>query len=323
MELQQDMTELLSSTQTKQPSLLFCPLDSWGLIAMTGDDKVSYLQGQVTCDIVTLDKEASTFGAHCDAKGKVWSAFRLFHHRDGYAMFQPESAIETELTELKKYSVFSKVEFERSQDVMIGLIGIESNDWIDQNTSEKGQVRTFLGGAAVQVEDNRWLIAIDQSEAEKLINEHKEKLAGEEFWTLADIRAGFPIVHKEQQNTHIPQALNLQVLDGISFTKGCYTGQETVARAKYRGMNKRALFIVQGDTTTTLPDDTPIEMERAVGENWRSAGQLLTHVEFSDNQAIGLIILPKDSESDMALRLKSQPETNWKLLPLPYSLEEE
>ncbi len=99
----QPNTQAIEITPTTElPDLLFTRLNRWGAIEMTGDDRKSYLQGQVTCDVVSLEQSQSTFGAHCDAKGKVWSAFRLCHIDNGYAMIQPQSALEKELTELKK-----------------------------------------------------------------------------------------------------------------------------------------------------------------------------------------------------------------------------
>ncbi|WP_438876189.1 hypothetical protein, partial [Bacillus cereus group sp. Bce031] len=85
--------------------------------------------------------------------------------------------------------------------------------------------------------------------------------------------------------------------------------QETVARAKYRGINKRALCLVAGDIHQPLNANQSIELERAVGDNWRSAGVLMAHYTFTDQRAIGLIVLPNNLEADTLLRIKSQPET--------------
>ena len=98
MEWQTRFSPLNLSTQDALPELSVSLLDNLGMITMVGDDKKSYLHGQVTCDVVSLEKDQSMLGAHCDAKGKVWSVFRLFHHNDGYAMVQPKSAIEVELS---------------------------------------------------------------------------------------------------------------------------------------------------------------------------------------------------------------------------------
>ncbi|MCG6418658.1 folate-binding Fe/S cluster repair protein, partial [Vibrio fluvialis] len=153
-----------------------------------------------------------------------------------------------------------------------------------------------------KVEANRWLLVVTEEAAQALIENSDATLTTRELWTRFDIESALPFVSATAHNEHIPQALNIQALGGISFTKGCYTGQETVARAKYRGTNKRAMYIVKGVTSTALNDDA-IELERSVGDNWRSVGTLLAHYQFSDNQAMGLIVLPNNLDDDTRLRL--------------------
>nr|WP_319535491.1 tRNA-modifying protein YgfZ [uncultured Vibrio sp.] len=322
MEWQTRFSALPLSTQDPLPELSLSLLENVGMITVVGDDKKSYLQGQITCDVVSLEKDQSTLGAHCDAKGKVWSVFRLFHHQDGYGMIQPKSAIDVELKEIKKYAVFSKVTIEESSDIILGVAGIKANDFIDNISDDTGDVRAINGGTAVKVADNRWLLLLSNDTAQSVIENSDATLTTQELWNRFDIEDALPIVPAAAQNEHIPQALNLQAVGGISFTKGCYTGQETVARAKYRGTNKRAMYIVQGATATNLNDE-PVQLERSVGENWRSVGALLTHYQFADNQAIGLIVLPNNLDDDTRLRLVSQPECEWAIAELPYSLDDE
>lgn len=322
MEWQTRFSPLNLSTQDALPELSISLLDNLGMITMVGDDKKSYLHGQVTCDVVSLEKDQSMLGAHCDAKGKVWSVFRLFHHNDGYAMVQPKSAIEVELKEIKKYAVFSKVTIEESSDVVLGVAGENADAFISTLNADSGDVRTVEGGTAVKVASNRWLLALTAEAAQSLVEDSQATLTTHELWTRFDIEAALPYVAADAQNEHIPQALNVQALGGISFTKGCYTGQETVARAKYRGTNKRAMYIVKGATAEALGESV-IELERSVGENWRSVGALLTHYQFSDNQAMGLIVLPNNLDDDTRLRLVAQPECEWEIAALPYSLDDE
>lgn len=304
------------------PELMLTHLESWGAIQIIGADAKSYLQGQVTCNVVSLEPQQMSFGAHCDAKGKVWSVFRIFHHNGGYAMFQPLSAIEAELSELKKYAIFSKAEITQSQDVALGLFGEQAQAWIDAQTSTEGDVREIEGGSAVKIDDQRWLLLLDANLAQAVVTDIEAIKVHEALWTRFEIEHAFPVVTRAEQNEHIPQAVNVQALNGISFNKGCYTGQETVARAKYRGINKRAMYIVKGNIESPLTEE-PILLERSVGENWRSAGKLMTHFSFADHVAIGLAVLPNNLEPDTQLRLTAQPETRWSIEPLPYSLEED
>lgn len=316
----------LTSTQAF-PDLVLCHLASWGAITMTGDDKKSYLQGQITSDVVSLEAGQSTLGAHCDAKGKMLSTFRLFHHNDGYAMFQRASAIEKELVEIKKYAIFSKVVIEQSADVFFGIMGSQATSFIAQLSGQSIvqdnlQVIALKSGTAVPISANRWLLVLSKQNAEQLIEKNSDLiLSDERLWNHADVMDALPRIDQHEQLEHIPQAMNLQALGGISFQKGCYTGQETVARAKYRGINKRALFCLQGELHSELGDN--LKLERQVGENWRGAGQLNNYYQFSDGKLIALAVLPNNLEPDTVFRLEAFPEAQLSFAELPYSLEEE
>lgn len=321
MDWQNDFAPLNLTSEDTLPSLAIAPLHSWAAITMVGDDKKSYLQGQITSDVVSLNNDESTLGAHCDAKGKVWSTFRLFHHNGGYAMLQPRDLIERELAEIKKYAVFSKVEIEISSDAILGVIGEHANQFIDSISTTEGDVREVEGGTAVKVDEQRWVLLISENAAIQFVEQSQAEKVTQELWTLLDILTVQPILNAEQQNEHIPQALNLQALNGISFNKGCYTGQETVARAKFRGTNKRALYLVEGEADSDIAKNA--EFERAVGENWRSAGKLLSSYQYNDGKAVALVVLPNNLETDTQFRLKDQPDHLWALASQPYSLEDE
>ncbi|GAD78573.1 tRNA-modifying protein YgfZ [Vibrio ezurae] len=302
------------------PSLAWTVLADWQAITATGEESKSYLQGQVTCDVVQLNASEATLGAHCDAKGKMWSLFRLFQHNGGYALWQHKSGIETALQEIKKYAVFSKVDLEiNSQQVSLGIIGDKANSFIDSLGEQTGNVRHFDFGSAVKVDAMRWLLLVDDSAVDSLSAQltDAEKVASS-YWDYLDVSAGIPRLTATQQNTHIPQMLNLQALDGISFDKGCYTGQETVARAKYRGTNKKVMRLIQGKGNSTAP----FVFERAVGDNWRGAGEAIAQYSDNNSDALALIILNKDIEFDTQFKLAGDNEAHWHLVDLPYDLED-
>ncbi len=301
------------------PSLAWTSLSDWQAITVTGADSKSYLQGQVTCDVVQLDAEHSTLGAHCDAKGKMWSLFRLFHHNQGYALWQHKSGIETALQEIKKYSVFSKVDLELSSQVSVGVLGEQADSFIDSITDSQGDVRSVASGSAIKIDSQRWLLLIDEAE---LVNLKQQLQSAEEIsadaWDYIDVISGIPRITQSQQNTHIPQTLNLQALDGISFEKGCYTGQETVARAKYRGTNKKVMRLLQG----SAPENATFTFERQVGENWRGAGEAVAQYRNQQGEALALIVLNKDIEFDTQFRLAEDTSNTWSLIALPYDIEQ-
>ncbi|MGF1680775.1 tRNA-modifying protein YgfZ [Photobacterium minamisatsumaniensis] len=307
------------SPEDSLPELACVDLSSWGLVTLIGDDKKSYLQGQVTCDVVTLSAEQSTLGAHCDAKGKMRTVFRLFHHNDGYGLFQRQSIMATQLPELKKYAVFSKVDIEQSTDILLGLTGLAAQQNVDALFGGDGDVRVIDGGTAVKIDQQRWLLALTAEQATAVVGKLSDNavLCDDSLWDLYDIQAAQPRVDAATELEFIPQAMNLQAVDGISFKKGCYTGQETVARAKYRGINKRAMYIVTGPAEECPKSGDALE--RSVGENWRKGGSIIAGYQYNDGTAVALVGLPNDLDDGTEFRLNGQAAT-WQQLPLPYSL---
>lgn len=301
------------------PSFAISELNNWALITMVGNDKKSYLHGQITCDVVALGQDEITFGGHCDAKGKLWSIFQLFHHNEGYALFQRKSAIETELAEIKKYSVFSKVDITISDDVLLGFTGQEAESWINENTDSQSAVRTSQFGTFAKTGESQWLLVTTNEHKETLLSSLTQAaLCDESLWDLYTIQQGLPLLDKPLSNEHIPQAMNLQAINGISFKKGCYTGQETVARAKYRGINKRAMYLVAGQSKQApIAGDA---IERSVGENWRKGGTIVSAFRYADGHTLALAILPNDLDDDTQFKLQ---ESIWEKMSLPYSLDEE
>lgn len=107
--------------------LTLISLDDWALVTLTGADRVKYLQGQVTADIDALPADQHVLCAHCDAKGKMWSNLRLFYRGEGLAFIERRSLLDNQLSELKKYAVFSKVTIAAQPDaVLLGVAGAQA-----------------------------------------------------------------------------------------------------------------------------------------------------------------------------------------------------
>lgn len=308
-------------SKSAMPPLSIIALENMALITVTGDDTVSYLQGQLTCDLACLEKTDLTLAAHCETKGKVFSIIRLFYHQNGMAYIQPKSVVEKQLIQMRKYAVFSNVTFEQSELVLIGIAGAKADNAVQSRFICDGNVRATQTGTAVKIDTNRWLLAVSPAEADSIISElgNRAVLSDQSLWDLYEIRAGIPCIEETTSVEFIPQSLNLQALNAISFKKGCYAGQETVARAKYRGINKRGTYLLKGEAQITLKAGDLVD--RSVGANWRSGGVILSSYQFDDGKTLALVVLPNNLDSDTQFRL---PETDkyWQKLSLPYEIEE-
>ncbi|HED2612054.1 TPA: tRNA-modifying protein YgfZ [Citrobacter koseri] len=318
----------------RQPSasarlpLTLITLDDWALASITGADSEKYMQGQVTADVNQLTEQQHLLVAHCDAKGKMWSNLRLFRDGDGFAWIERRSLREAQLTELKKYAVFSKVAIVPDDErVLLGIAGFQASAALANIFSElpNSEKQVVSEGASTLLwfehPAERFLLITDVATAESLT----EKLRGEaalnnsQQWLALDIEAGIPVIDSANSGQFIPQATNLQALGGISFKKGCYSGQEMVARAKFRGANKRALWSLAGKASRVPEAGEDLELQ--MGENWRRTGTVLAAVQLDDGQVLVQVVMNNDMEADSVFRVRDDANT-LHIVPLPYSLEE-
>ena len=315
---------LLASAQLP---LTLISLDEWALVSATGPDSVSYLQGQVTLDVAALAADQHLPAAHCDAKGKMWSTLRLFHRTEGLAYIERRNLRDAQLAELKKYAVFSKVTLEADDEaVLLGLAGEGARAALAELFSVLPDAQTQV----VQQDDStllwfslpaeRFLLVTNAEKAAELQRALADKalLNNSAQWLALDIEAGFPIIETDTSAQFIPQATNVQALNGISFKKGCYTGQEMVARAKFRGANKRALFWLAGQAGSVPAVNSSLEMQ--MGENWRRTGTVLAACRLENGDVWVQAVLNNDLEADTVLRVQGDEGGKLAIQPLPYEI---
>ena len=318
---------------TTKPSLENLPnnylisLEDYSAISLIGEEQSKYLQGQVTCDVNELEQKSLLNGAHCNAKGKVFSCFRLFNRQQQHLLFQPKSTLDASLAELKKFGVFAKVEISSTDSLsFIAIVGEQAIENLktqftqipDNLTPVIQQGTTTLVYIAGKV--TRYLMIDEKEHINNLITNFDLPVLTSEIWTLLEIIEGIPALTLQNDNEYVPQMLNMQAIQGISFTKGCYLGQETVARMQYLGKNKKALFALSGIQADEIK---PPVIEKQLGENWRKAGDITSIYQADNGQCYIQAVLNNDIESSTQLRIKDHPETSLSILDLPYTLNEE
>ncbi|QPB83918.1 transcriptional regulator [Pseudoalteromonas rubra] len=292
------------------------------LISVSGADKLSYLHGQVTQDLNLLTDDNFLWAGHCSPKGKLWATLRLSKLNDAYLLLGSQAETDASCRELKKYGVFAKVDIEITHHQVLGIL-----------TDDMCQTCDLLGLTFAQ-ESNACTFG-DNNKALKL-NGQRLLLIVEHGYTLpqgvalhtdptpfdsATILAGEPQLGETSVDEYVPQMVNLQALGAISFKKGCYTGQETVARMRYLGKNKRALYIVKGQASAH-PQESELEVQLE-GDNWRRAGKVIHQAYDSVSQDYyALAVMANDLTDSAVLRCKTHPGVELKIQPLPYSLED-
>ena len=309
------------------PPSYFIHLAEFGAISLAGEEQSKYLQGQVTCDVNSITDSSVITGAHCDAKGKVFSVFRLINRYSHHLLIQPKASIAASLLELNKFGVFAKVDITQAQEVsFVALVGAQAPSLLQKHFSQAPDSLTpviQVGSTTIVYlsgKQARYILIDSDDNLHKLITPIKLPIFSQQVWSLLEISEGFPILSDEHCRQYVPQMINLQAINGISFTKGCYLGQETVARMQYLGKNKRALFTL----TTTLASklDGNDVIEKKLGENWRKAGDILASYQADNGECYFQAILANDGETQV-LRLQSQDDSRLTTVALPYSLNSE
>ena len=224
-------------------------LSDYGLLKVSGLDAKKFLQGQLTCNVEEVTALEVRMGAHCNPQGRVISLFHLLQFQNAYYLLMPRLMVTITLTALKKYALFYKTELTDESDnlIIIGYSGPLFTPEMQSSpnmaniasiplTHHHSQHRLFMG--ELEPMKTLWKKLAEQTALSTLA-----------AWKLLTVSAGIPIIYPETTGKFLPHDINLQTLGAISFDKGCYTGQEIIARMHYRGKLKNHLY----HTTITHP----------------------------------------------------------------------
>ncbi|WP_244441575.1 tRNA-modifying protein YgfZ [Pseudidiomarina atlantica] len=313
---------MLATEFTKAPpEYVTVSLDDHAVVQIAGPDTDSFLQGQFTCDLRQLKDDHWLYGAHCDNKGKTLSIFWLLRYRDGVLLIASKDAAAATMAQLQKFGVFNKVEIRDVSDQFqrFGVFGTAAPARLAELLDSPIAASTV---GAVSRTEQALVLSLGESPDQYLCLHQGEPLptnASLSYWQALEIERGRPTLFSGTIEEFVPQMLNVQALDGISFSKGCYIGQETVARMKYLGKQKRALFRLVGQGAATAPGAV---IEQQLGENWRRAGTVINAVSRADQHLELLAVFPSDLASDTRLRVKGDDASLLEIYPLPYKLDE-
>lgn len=304
---------------------ILCDLSHFGLISVAGDDATTFLQGQLTNDIRLVSDTHSQLSAWCNAKGRALATFFITQRQGHYYLSVSRDLLESTLKRLRMYVLRAKVVLEDSSASLVHF-GYAAPDG-DTRLKEILGVAPEQAYATVQIKGMtimrqpapipRFKVLGELEDARQLWERLNVNAAcvGRSTWDYFNIRAGIPMVTAASSEAWVPQMLNMHLIDGVSFTKGCFPGQEVVARLKYLGKNKRQMYRIGIPHCFNPP---------AVG----------THLASTDDPEAGTILnatLNPEGETE-ALAVMKIAETrkplHWgeytvQLLDLPYALDGE
>lgn len=300
----------------------FCTLSHEGVLAVRGADAGKFLQGQLTCNLDYLGDTRASLGARCTQKGRMQSSFRILLEGDGVLMAMATELLEPQLADLKKYAVFSKSKLTDESAAWVRF-GIEQGDAALRGLglelpAETDSVVRNGGLVAIRVSPDRVELWAPADQADVLKGKLSALLAEGDLnqWLLGQVRAGIGQVMPGTRELFIPQMLNLQAVGGVSFKKGCYTGQEIVARMQYLGKLKRRLYRLSLDAGELPQPGTPLFSPT----HGSAIGEVVLAARTAQNIELLAVLQAEAAEGgDIHLGALEGPALH--LLDLPYQLD--
>lgn len=317
----------VSTTNNTGSTATVTPLTHLGLFDVLGPDAEKFLQGQLSCDISRVSAGTSLLGSHCNIKGSMVSLNRIMPIENGFWLRTERTLIDIAMANLKKYMIFSKAESHDRSDEIVGL-GFSGEQVTPMLSAQgfsipatDGHLSAHLNGLLIRVPGNRFELWLPVEQATALLTSLLDtiSLSDTNAWIQDEIRCGIPALHPNTIEAFIPQMTNLQVFDGVSFTKGCYTGQEVVTRLQHRGKLNRPMFrLAFSGVQAPAPGSTINTPDRAgVGTVISSAR---TSAQGGELLAVILKTSFDDQQTPLLLEASKQPLDR---LELPYTLDPE
>ena len=304
-------------------------LSHLGLIHFSGEDAQAFLQGQLTCDVIQVKPDMAQHGGYCTPKGRLLANFLLWQ-KEGYLMQLPASLCAAIQQRLSLFVLRAKVQLTNISDklIRIGVAGKNARMLVEKISGIKFEPGQRI---AVQHSEQTSIICLAPHRFEFIAAiEYAPTLwaqlsentvpAGAAYWDWLDIQSGIPVILPATQEEFIPQMVNLDAIDGVSFKKGCYPGQEIVARTQYLGKIKRRMYLAHIATDTpAAPGDDLFSSSTAE----QSCGKIVNAAPAPDGGYDMLAVIQISSAEAGTVHWKAQNGPVLGIGPQPYLFSSE
>lgn len=303
-------------------------LPDYGLIKAEGNDATEFLHNQFTNDLKQgVTDSQSQLSAYCNPKGRILALFRVFKADGAYYLAMPRELVEATHKRLGMFVLMSKIKLEDVSDE-ITQVGVSGPNIDQKLMAVVGELPEKINDAAshgnitiirIPGPFPRYQLFGPPGEMAQAYNRLSTFMAevSPKAWELLDIHAGIPVIHQTNVEAFVPQMVNLQAIGGLSFKKGCFPGQEIVARMEYLGKLKRRMYLAHSDS----------EMPAAPGDavythagGARKAGAVVAAQPNPGGGADLLIVAEIEAAENSPLYDSADSKSMLQLKELPYSL---
>jgi len=309
---------------------IICDLSQYSTIAIAGDDASNFMQGQFTNDVDNINESTSQISGFCNKKGRMVANFRLFLHQGNYFLSIKNNLVEIGISHLQNYILRSHVAIQdvSEQLVHIGIGGNKSAEllsaFIDNISDEVDSVSHYADYIALRVAGTtpRYEIFCSFEHAKKLWEKVSKEVnvVNASSWDYLNIQAGTPFIDINTSGEFVPQMANMELINGVSFTKGCFTGQEIVARMHYLGKLKKRTFKIH-----IASEEKPNTGDKLFAENARAGqntGAILQVEESTESGFDALAVIQiADTESKLFLNNADGPAVTVETLPYSFDTD--
>ncbi len=294
------------------------------MIHFSGADSGAFLHAQLSCDVESLQPGQARYGSYNSPKGRMLASFLLWRSNAGYVMDLPRALREPIRKRLAMYILRSRVTATDISDdhVLIGIFGVRAEAALkplfDTIPAAPLTMTTDRNASLLRLDANRFLIMASPARAPELRDVLGKDAVPvtQTVWNWTDIRAGIPYITLATQEQFVPQMANLDLIGGVSFTKGCYPGQEIVARMHYLGKLKQRMYLAN---VATREAPQPGDKLYSADTGDQSSGMIVNAAPSPDGGHDVLAVIQIESARRGEVRWKSLDGPLLKFLELPYA----
>jgi tRNA-modifying protein YgfZ len=303
-----------------------------GLIAVQGDDAASFLHSQLTNDVEKLGQDEVRLAGYCTPKGRLQATFTMWRDEQGISLLLARDIQPALQKRLSMFVLRAKAKLHDATElpanaVMLGLGGGMAEavlqTWFDVLPARPySKVAHPLGtllrlGDAFGAPRYLWLTSNETATTVAPVLADRLNVGGNEAWRLASIHAGVPQVTAATQEQFVPQMVNLELLGGVNFKKGCYPGQEIVARSQYLGKLKRRTALARiADADVTAGVEV-----FAVSDPAQPCGMVVNAAANGEGGVDALVEMKLEALEQGDVRVRGADGAPLALLPMPYVLD--
>lgn len=316
-----DSEHAISTRPPPQADACAARLTRYGLLSVTGEDARSFLHGQLTSDIENLSSDRARLAGWCSAKGRLLANFVVIPWQGGFLLHLSRDLAAPVAKRLGMFVLRAKVKISELDDALcpFGLWGPGAGAQLAALglPIAQGSLSTVSAGEliAVRLGDEQFLLIAPHSQAEAFAAIAAKLSGHEDQWALLEIRAGRPWLGQSTQDLFVPQMVNLEAIGGVDFRKGCYPGQEIVARAQYRGQIKRRMVRARAPMGVSLSAGQDLYSDALAGQS----GGTVVNVAPAANGSELLAVVQIGAVADHSPLRVTPNGSELELQSLPYS----